>query len=76
MDAGIDVLLDDRKERAGVKFNDRDLIGIPYRISVGKNAGENLVEYSTRKEGVNEEISVEEALEKVIENIKKERTSL
>lgn len=76
LDAGIDVLLDDRKERAGVKFNDRDLIGIPYRISVGKNAGENLVEYSTRKEGVNEEISVEEALEKVIENIKKERTSL
>lgn len=45
-DARIDVLLDDRKERPGVKFNDRDLIGIPYRITVGKDASEGIVEYS------------------------------
>ena len=41
-------MLDDRNERAGIKFNDRDLIGIPIRITVGKMAGENIVEYSMR----------------------------
>ena len=67
---GIDVLLDDRKERAGVKFNDRDLIGIPYRITVGKYAGESIVEYSTRKEMKNSKISKDEAIETIISNIK------
>ena len=47
-DLGIEVLLDDRDERAGVKFNDRDLIGIPMRITVGKRASESIVEYSLR----------------------------
>ena len=65
----IDVILDDRKERPGVKFNDRDLIGIPYRITVGKDASEGVVEYSTRKEMENEKISADEAIEKIIENI-------
>jgi prolyl-tRNA synthetase len=46
--AGFDVLLDDRDERAGVKFKDADLIGIPYRINVGKKAVEGLVELVTR----------------------------
>ena len=63
--AGADVLLDDRKERPGVKFNDRDLIGIPLRITVGKRAGERMVEYSTRREMVNEDVSAEEAVERV-----------
>lgn len=45
---GLEVLLDDRNERAGVKFNDRDLIGIPIRITVGKKATEEIVEYSLR----------------------------
>ena len=65
----IDVILDDRKERPGVKFNDRDLIGIPYRITVGKDASEGVVEYSTRKEMENEKISADDAIEKIIENI-------
>lgn len=65
----IDVVLDDRKERPGVKFNDRDLIGIPYRITVGKDASEGIVEYSTRKEMENEKISADEAISKIIENI-------
>ncbi|NLY44620.1 MAG: proline--tRNA ligase [Tissierella sp.] len=47
-EAGVEVLLDDRKERAGVKFNDRDLIGIPIRVTVGKKASESIVEYSLR----------------------------
>ncbi len=46
--AGFDVLLDDREERAGVKFKDADLIGIPYRINVGKKAAEGKVEIVTR----------------------------
>jgi prolyl-tRNA synthetase len=47
--AGIDVLLDDRDERAGVKFKDADLVGIPYRINVGKKAASGQVELVTRK---------------------------
>ncbi len=47
---GIEVLIDDREERAGVKFKDADLIGIPVRITVGKKAGEDVVEYKLRKD--------------------------
>jgi prolyl-tRNA synthetase len=46
--AGFDVLLDDRDERAGVKFKDADLIGIPYRVNVGKKAAEGVVELVAR----------------------------
>jgi prolyl-tRNA synthetase len=46
--AGFDVLLDDRDERAGVKFKDADLIGIPYRVNVGKKAAERVVELVAR----------------------------
>lgn len=62
---GIDCLVDDRKERPGVKFNDRDLIGIPLRLTVGKRADEGVVEYSTRRERVNEDVPVAEALTRV-----------
>ena len=47
-EAGIDVLLDDRKERAGVKFKDADLIGIPWRIVIGRDAAEGTVELVQR----------------------------
>ncbi len=73
---GIEVLLDDRKERAGVKFNDRDLIGIPLRVTVGKGAVENIVEYSTRKEMENTNISSEEAIENIISTVSKELNNL
>ena len=66
---GVEVLLDDRKERAGVKFNDRDLIGIPLRITVGKKAAEDIVEFSERKTLENVEMSSTEAYEKVMEII-------
>ncbi len=46
--AGFDVLLDDRDDRAGVKFKDADLVGIPYRVTVGKKAAEGKVELVTR----------------------------
>ncbi|MCT1796284.1 proline--tRNA ligase [Helcococcus kunzii] len=63
--AGVEVLLDDRNERPGVKFKDRDLIGIPHRITVGRDASEGFVEYSTRKEKENIKLSVQEAIEKI-----------
>jgi prolyl-tRNA synthetase len=47
--AGLEVLLDDRDERAGVKFKDADLIGIPYRITIGKKAADGLVELFNRR---------------------------
>ncbi len=47
--AGVDVLLDDRAERAGVKFKDADLIGIPFRVTVGRKIGDGLVELTERR---------------------------
>ncbi|WP_054251808.1 proline--tRNA ligase [Neofamilia massiliensis] len=69
-DLGVETLLDDRKERPGVKFKDRDLIGIPLRITVGKNAGENIVEFSTRREKANENVNTAEIIEKILNKIK------
>ena len=62
--AGVEVLLDDRAERPGVKFKDADLIGIPLRITVGKKTAEGLVEYKLRAGGETELLSAEDALEK------------
>lgn len=71
----VEVLLDDRAERAGVKFNDRDLIGIPLRITVGKLASEGKVEYSTRREMENEEIDASAAIDKIIAYIKERKNN-
>ena len=48
-DAGLDALLDDREERPGVKFKDADLIGIPYRVTIGKKLPQGLVEVVERR---------------------------
>ncbi len=69
-DAGIDVLLDDRNERAGVKFKDADLIGIPVRIVVGKKVSEGVVEYKERRNGESVEKNIETAVNDVIEFVK------
>lgn len=69
---GLEVLIDDRNERAGVKFNDRDLIGVPIRITVGKRAGENVVEYSLRSSDEKIEINVDEIVGKIKEEFEKE----
>ena len=53
--AGIDVILDDRDERAGVKFKDADLVGIPYRINIGRGIAEGKVELVDRLKLTNEE---------------------
>lgn len=60
--AGIDVLLDNRNERPGVKFKDMDLIGIPLRITVGKKVNDNIVEVKERTSKEFNEINVDEAI--------------
>lgn len=57
---GYDVLLDDRKERPGVKFKDMELIGLPLRVTVGKRAAEGIIEVRHRTANENQEMSVEE----------------
>jgi prolyl-tRNA synthetase len=59
--AGVDVLLDDRDERAGVKFKDADLIGIPLRLNVGKKLAEGKLELVNRLTGQSVDIAVDEA---------------
>ncbi|MBV8632446.1 MAG: proline--tRNA ligase [Silvibacterium sp.] len=63
--AGFDVLLDDRDERAGVKFKDADLIGIPYRINVGKKAAEGKVELVTRARASSEDVVLGEVAQRL-----------
>lgn len=69
--AGIEVVIDDRDERAGVKFKDADLIGFPFRITVGKTIAEGLVEFKTRATGEMENLTPEDAAQKVIDEVKK-----
>ena len=64
---GIESILDNRDERPGVKFNDAELIGIPYRITVGKKASEGIVEFKSRKDENVLELTIDETLEKIKE---------
>jgi len=67
---GFEVLMDDRDERAGIKFKDADLIGIPWRIVIGeKNLKEGFVEIKERKTGQVEKVKVEEAVEKLVKRL-------
>ena len=72
-DAGVEVLLDDRDERPGVKFKDADLLGIPVRITVGKRAPEGVVEYKLRREAEKQEMSDSEAVAAAIEIVNAEK---
>ena len=71
--AGFDTLLDDRDERAGVKFKDADLIGIPYRINVGKKTAEGVVELVTRananlgRDGASQDVAITDLAAKLKE---------
>jgi prolyl-tRNA synthetase len=60
--AGLDVLFDDRDERAGVKFKDADLVGIPYRINVGKKAADGFVELVTRASATSVDVALSEVV--------------
>jgi prolyl-tRNA synthetase len=68
--AGIEVIYDDRDERPGVKFKDMELIGIPARIVVGKKITDNLVEFKERATGNQEEIAIDEVVNKITKYVK------
>ena len=71
--AGIDVLLDDRDERPGVKFKDMDLIGVPYRLTVGKKAAENMVEFKSRDGQISMDLNADDAVSTLLDLINKEK---
>ena len=70
LDMGIEAVLDDRPERAGVKFKDSDLIGIPVRIVVGKGIAEGKVEYKERAKAEAELKAIDEAIKDAAEIFK------
>jgi prolyl-tRNA synthetase len=72
--AGIEVLYDDRDERPGVKFKDADLVGIPYRIAVGKKGlAEGVVELKLRRSPEVRKVKIDEIATLVVAEVKKER---
>ncbi|MCQ2547597.1 MAG: proline--tRNA ligase [Clostridia bacterium] len=70
---GAEVLVDDRKERPGVKFKDADLIGIPVQVTVGRGAVDGKVEVKFRGEGEKEELDLDTAFIKVISKVNREK---
>ena len=66
--AGLDVLLDDRDERAGVKFKDADLIGIPFRITVGKKVADGIVELFDRRAKQSEDVKIDKVVARLTES--------
>jgi prolyl-tRNA synthetase len=66
----IEAVLDDRDERAGVKFKDADLMGIPIRITIGKKAGEGIVEFKLRKEKEKEDLAHSHVIPRIREILK------
>ena len=67
------MILDDRKERPGVKFKDSELIGIPIRITVGRGAADGMIEYKMRREADKVELSVDEGIAKALETVNAEK---
>ena len=71
--AGLDVLLDDRDERAGVKFKDADLVGIPYRINVGKKTASGQVELVSRATASSVDVAIAEVVTQVKRRVLEEK---
>jgi prolyl-tRNA synthetase len=63
--AGLEVLLDDRNERAGVKFKDADLIGIPQRITIGRKIADGIVELFDRRTKQSEDVELSEVVSRI-----------
>jgi len=71
---GVDTLLDDRDERPGVKFADAELIGIPYRVTVGpKGVADGVVEITRRVDGVTEHLPLADVVGRVADTVTSER---
>ena len=73
MAAGIDALLDDRSERAGVKFKDADLLGVPWRVVVGRGAADGLVELVQRAGGERTDLAAAAVLPQLLAHLERER---
>ena len=74
---GIEVLYDDREERPGIKFKDADLIGIPYRVTIGKRfVEEGEVEIRNRKDGQTQSLSLDRVMDEVIGAIRNEMAAM
>jgi len=73
MAAGIDALLDDRSERAGVKFKDADLLGVPWRVVVGRGAADGLVELVQRAGGERTDLTAAAVLPQLLAHLERER---
>jgi prolyl-tRNA synthetase len=74
--AGVEVLLDDRAERAGVKFKDGDLLGIPWRVVVGRGAGEGRIELVERSPAGSQDLPADALLEQLLPRIAQQRRGL
>ncbi len=73
-EAGIEVVIDDRDERPGVKFKDAELIGIPYRVTIGpKGLADNIFELVRRADGSKRDLPIEHAAETIVEAVLDER---
>lgn len=74
-EAGIDVIIDDRNERPGVKFKDADLVGFPYRVTIGpKGLADGVFELVRRADGEKRDLPIEHAAETIIEAVLDERS--
>jgi len=74
--AGVDVLFDDRAERAGVKFKDADLLGIPWRVVVGRGAAEGQVELVQRAGGQRTDLAASDLQAQLLPQLVRERSGL
>ena len=71
---GIDVIIDTRDERPGVKFKDAEVVGIPYRVTIGpRGLAEKKVEFVRRRDGTKRELALDRAAETVAEAVLEER---
>jgi prolyl-tRNA synthetase len=74
--AGVDTLIDDRDERPGVKFRDAELIGIPYRVSVGpRDLAQGVIEITDRATGEKERVPADQAVTRVLQCLSGQRAS-
>jgi len=75
-EAGVDVLWDDRSERAGVKFKDADLLGIPWRVVVGRGAADGLVELVERATGEKRDLAAATLLTTLLPLLQQQRSGI
>jgi prolyl-tRNA synthetase len=68
-EAGLDALFDDRDERPGVKFKDSDLIGVPYRVTIGKKLPQGTVELIARRGRVSADVAIDKVAASVVEQV-------